>query len=91
MIEMKAANAPLRLLLNIVDAWAITLPPWGIYALPLVFADFDKCDRMERHENVHWQQYQRMGAVRYYLAYAWQWLRYGYQDMPMEIEAREAE
>jgi hypothetical protein len=29
-----------------------------------------------------------MGAVRFYLTYLWQVLRYGYRNAPMEIEAR---
>jgi hypothetical protein len=39
----------------------------------------------------HWAQYQRMGAVRFYAVYLWLLLRHGYQNHPMEIEARRAE
>jgi hypothetical protein len=48
-------------------------------------------DRLIRHEQAHWRQWQRMGTVRYYATYVWQVLRYGYHDAPMEIEARAAE
>ena len=66
---------------------AITLPPFGIYAVP--GSENDEC--LARHENVHWQQYQRMGAVRFYVTYLWLLMRHGYINHPMEIEARSAE
>ena len=66
---------------------AITLPPFGIYALP--GSENDK--RLARHETVHWDQYQNMGAVRFYVTYLWLLMRYGYMNHPMEIEARNAE
>lgn len=63
---------------------AITLPPFGIYAL------YDSLNdkALERHELVHWEQYKRMGAVRFYATYLWMLIRYGYEKHPMEIEAR---
>lgn len=66
---------------------AITLPPFGIYALP----GSENDTSLARHETVHWQQYQRMGAVRFYATYLWFMVRYGYIKHPMEIEARSAE
>jgi hypothetical protein len=48
-------------------------------------------DRLIRHEQAHWRQWQRMGTVRYYATYIWQVLRHGYRNAPMEIEARAAE
>jgi hypothetical protein len=47
--------------------------------------------RLIRHEQAHWRQWQRMGTVRYYATYIWQVLRYGYRNAPMEVEARAAE
>jgi hypothetical protein len=44
--------------------------------------------RLIRHEQAHWRQWQRMGTVRYYATYVWQVLRYGYHNAPMEVEAR---
>ena len=66
---------------------AITLPPFGIYALPGSEDD----EQLARHETVHWIQYQRMGAVRFYATYLWLLLRHGYWNHPMEIEARQQE
>ena len=65
----------------------VTLPPFGIYILAERMQD----DRLIRHEQAHWAQYQRMGAIRFYLTYIWQVLRYSYRNAPMEIEARAAE
>ena len=65
----------------------VTLPPLGIYIL----AEHLHSQRLIRHEQAHWRQWQRMGAVRFYVTYTWLWLRHGYRNRPMEIEAREAE
>jgi len=65
----------------------ICLAPWGIFIL----AEHMYSDRLIRHEQAHWRQWQRMGTVRYYATYIWQVLRHGYRNAPMEIEARAAE
>ena len=65
----------------------ITLPPLGIYILPEHLAN----QRLIRHEQAHWRQWQRMGTVRFYAAYIWLWLRHGYRNHPLELEARAAE
>ena len=43
------------------------------------------------HEQVHVNQYQRYGFVCFICLYLWQWIRYGYDNMPLENEARKAE
>ena len=63
---------------------AITLPPWGIYCVAQCLNDAE----LAAHEQVHWQQYERMGFWRYYATYLWYQMRYGYANNPMEIEAR---
>lgn len=65
----------------------ICLPPFGIYIL----AEHLHSQRLIRHEQAHWRQWQRMGTVRFYVTYAWQVLRYSYRNAPMEVEARAAE
>ena len=65
----------------------ITLPPWGVYILAERLTD----ERLVRHEQVHWEQYKRMGALKFYVVYIGYSLRYGYQNNPMEIEARAGE
>lgn len=65
----------------------IALPPVGIYIL----AEHLHSQRLIRHEQAHWRQWQRMGTLAFYLTYVWQVLRYSYYNAPMEIEARAAE
>jgi hypothetical protein len=63
----------------------ITLPPFGIFILSERINE----DQLRRHELVHWAQYERMGAVKFYATYLWYNLRYGYVNNPMEVEARQ--
>lgn len=65
----------------------VTLPPFGVFILAERIND----ERLIRHEQAHWRQWQRMGTIRFYATYIWQVLRHGYRNAPMEIEAREAE
>jgi hypothetical protein len=65
----------------------VALPPFGVFIL----AERMGNERLIKHEMAHWLQYKRMGAVRFYAAYLWGLLRHGYQNHPMEIEARKAE
>ena len=81
---MKRAPHWLCWLLRKIGQAAITLPPFGIYAVPERRNDM----YLTKHELVHWEQYKRMGAVMFYLTYLWYQIRYGYKHNPMEIEAR---
>ncbi len=63
---------------------AITIPPFGIK-----IQNEDKNNqRLLDHELTHWQQYRKTGAILYYLRYGTEKLLFGYDKMPMEIEAR---
>jgi hypothetical protein len=62
----------------------VALAPWGIFVLP----EHLNNESLIRHEQAHWNQYRRMGVVRYYVTYLYQVLRYGYRNAPMEREAR---
>lgn len=42
-----------------------------------------------RHELVHILQFRRLGFLRFILLYAWWSLIYGYENNPLEREARE--
>lgn len=75
----------MRLLLKPFNFGAITLPPWGVFFVK----PWDEESNLWKHEAVHWAQYERMGAVRFYATYLWYQLRYGYRNNPMEIEARQ--
>lgn len=63
---------------------AMTLPPIGIF----VRADQSNNAELLQHELVHWQQYQRMGLLRYYGTYLDQLFTDGYDRMALEMEAR---
>lgn len=85
-MSIKTARHLIRWILRSRGFAGVTLPPFGIYILDERMQD----DRLIRHEQAHWRQYERMGAVRFYVTYIWQVLRYGYWNAPMEIEARDA-
>lgn len=85
-MAMKTAPKPLQWWLRLIGFKAITLPPLGIYVLPGA-----ESDSLKRHEQAHWQQYERHGLIGFYARYAWYSIRYGYTNNPMEIEARRAE
>lgn len=84
---VRVARGPVRWYLTLSGYGGITLPPWGIYIL----ANRVEEERLVRHEQAHWAQYERMGALRFYATYCWYTLRYGYWGNPMEVEARKAE
>lgn len=44
-----------------------------------------------RHEVIHWKQCKRMGIVLFYTRYILQYILFGYDNMPMELEARQGE
>jgi hypothetical protein len=84
---MKPAPLLLSILLRCVGFKAITLPPFGIY----VIQRYVDNTRLAKHEAKHWEQYERMGVLKFYAVYLWYSLKYGYRNNPMEIEARKAE
>lgn len=81
---IRVATGFIRWYLKRTGFAGITLPPFGIYILAERQADA----ALIRHEQIHWAQYQRMGALRFYVTYCWYTLRYGYWNNPMEVEAR---
>lgn len=44
-----------------------------------------------RHEVIHWKQAERMYYILFYIRYLIQLLLFGYDNMPMELEARQGE
>lgn len=83
-MDPRPARHLIRAWLRLTGFGGVTLPPFGIYILA------ERIDEpsLVKHEQMHWAQYQRMGAVKFYVTYLWQVLRYGYRNAPMEIEAR---
>jgi hypothetical protein len=81
---IKPARGLIRWWLRLTGFAGITLPPFGVYILAERLSD----EALIRHEQVHWQQARRMGTIKFYAVYLWLLARYGYQDHPMEHEAR---
>ena len=86
-MQPKPARGLIGWVLRRTGFHGVALAPWGIYILPAAMHS----QRLIRHEQAHWRQWLRMGTVRYYATYLWQIVRYGYENAPMEIEARAAE
>lgn len=86
MLDIRPATGLIRWALKRTGFAGVTLP-WAIYLLPEHVDD----QALIRHECKHAEQMERMGVLRFYVTYAWQVLRHGYRDAPLEIEAREAE
>lgn len=63
----------------------VTLP-WGIYILAERLADRE----LIAHEQAHARQIELYGLAGFYARYAYQMLRHGYWNAPLEIEARAA-
>jgi hypothetical protein len=66
---------------------AMTIPPWGIY----IVKSQANNKELIKHELIHWMQYQKLGLFGYYSRYFSELKCYGYDGMPMEIEARACE
>ena len=84
-MKAKKANFLVALWLKGWGYKGITLPPFGVYILK---EDMDD-QELVRHELIHWDQYKRMGLIKFYTTYFYYSVRYGYKKNPMEIEARE--
>ncbi len=82
--EPKIAKHIIRWFLRATGFAGISLPPFGIY----IIAERMDDARLVRHEQRHWQQAQQMGVLRWYAAYAWYSVRYGYWSNPLEVDAR---
>jgi hypothetical protein len=83
-MQPKPARGLIAWVLRRTGFAGVALAPFGIYILP----EHMYSDSLIRHEQTHWQQYKRMGTVKYYATYAYQVLKYGYRNAPMEREAR---
>lgn len=63
---------------------ARTVPPFGIWILK----SEKNNEELLKHEWIHWKYYQQNGLLNYYFNYMFQKAKYGYDNMPMEVEAR---
>lgn len=77
------ADAPWRWFLKGAGCRAITMPWRSIYVLSYYRDD----EEPRRHELVHIEQIERLGAVRFSALYLFYLVRYGYRLNPLEKEA----
>jgi len=63
---------------------AMIIPPFGIF----IKRRYKNNQKTFNHEMIHWKQYQRMGLIKFYSQYFKEFSIFGYDKMPMEMEAR---
>jgi len=63
----------------------MTIPPFGIFIKKQYIISDQK---ILNHDMVHWKQYRKMGLLNFYFQYFKQFIVFGYDKMPMELEAR---
>lgn len=66
---------------------AICLAPFAIIVKEKYRGKFG----LLRHEVIHWKQSERMYYVGFYFRYLIQFIIFGYDNMPIELEARQGE
>ena len=67
---------------------AATIPPFGIFIEDDYGNEGDERSSILAHERVHWDQYMRMGLVKFYYGYLSEYVKHGRIHHSMEIEAR---
>ena len=67
---------------------AATIPPFGIFIEKEYKNEDDAPGSILSHEKIHWNQYQRMGLIKFYYAYVSEYIKHGRIHNWMEEEAR---
>ena len=67
---------------------AATIPPFGIFIEEEYKSEGDVPGSILRHEKVHWNQYKRMGLIKFYYSYTSEYLKHGRIYNSLEEEAR---
>jgi hypothetical protein len=80
----RPAPWPIRAFLRATGYRAIVMP-WGA----AYYLDWPAPDGLVAHEAVHLEQVQRHGPLGFPARYLWGLVRHGYENHPMEIEARQ--
>lgn len=73
--------------------WAgFTLPtPWGVWIFYWVPDTYTAPSaRTRRHERTHARQIEQDGWFTFIRRYLWDWMRYGYKNIPYEVSATAA-
>jgi hypothetical protein len=85
---------------NIIAKWVILLArvftpkTVGVTIFPFIFfypPEYAVYQSLLKHERQHLKQWLRYLWIGFPFVYIYQYLRYGYWNMPLEIEARAAE
>lgn len=84
-----ATHRGLDALLTLIRADGLAPPP-GVIVIRSTIKDPVR-EALIQHEQVHQDQIKRMGYLHFLGVYLWQFLRYGYGKMPLEVEAKEAQ
>ena len=84
-MKITTARHVVRWFLRRTGYGAVTMPWQTVYVLPERVKD----SGLIRHELVHVEQIKRLGAWRWTWQYLWGLLRHGYENNPLEVEARE--
>ena len=86
-LKYKRATGLIYHLLVMIKMGAIVMPNGVCYVtLPLPLPLW-----LQRHEAVHWEQYNRHGRLLFVIMYLVELMRRGYWNNKFEIEARKAE
>jgi len=72
---------------NPVDTVGVAIWPF-VFIWPKIYS---QNLMLVRHEQKHLEQWRRYWIVGFLPVYLWYYLRYGYTDNPLEVEARAAE
>lgn len=67
---------------------AATIPPFGIFIEKEYRDEGNGSSSILRHERVHWDQYKKMGLVRFHYCYLSEYIKHGRIHHSMEEEAR---
>lgn len=86
-MRMIAAAGFWLAVLDMVGCDGLTMPWRTVYVRRSCLKD----PGLIAHETAHIRQIERMGPVWFSIVYLYQLLRFGYERMPMEIEANEAQ
>jgi len=85
-MDIYNSKFPMLFALGGAKQWAVTIGQTTWYSVPKEQVD----DAWRRHEDEHKRQWQEEGRLKFATKYLWYQARYGYQNNPYEIEARQS-